>query len=206
MEEDDDTLFDQSLAGTMDLEGRLLVAMPGIGDDRFHRSVIFVCAYSDEGAMGIIVNRPNEKLSFKEVASHLNIWEESKDQMGSTPVDIPVMAGGPVEANRGFVLHSPDYDNGEYTLKTGCGVRMTATLDVLQSIVKGEGPQKSLIALGYAGWAAGQLEEEILANGWLTMDTDPDILFALPFKARYDAALGLLGIDGTHLSSFKGNA
>jgi putative transcriptional regulator len=191
--------------GGLDLTGQFLVSMPGIGDERFERTVIFICAYSAEGAMGIIVNRRNPELSFHDVVTHLQI-DDKPNEMASAAVDVPILSGGPVEANRGFVLHSADYDNGDFTLRTRNGIRMTATVDVLKSIADGTGPTKSLIALGYAGWNAGQLDQEILDNGWLNVDAEPDILFSLPFDARYDAALALLGIDGAQLSGTAGTA
>ena len=164
--------YDMTLnADGTDLTGQLLIAMPGMGDPRFANSVVFLCAYSDDGAMGLIINKPNPELSFAMLAEQLEI------SMGAGMPVPAVHYGGPVEHGRGFVLHSADYVVNDSTLQINDDFGMTATLDILQDIARGEGPNACLLALGYSGWAPGQLEEEIRQNGWLTVDADPDLVF-----------------------------
>lgn len=184
----------------MNLAGKLLIAMPGMGDPRFAQSVIFVCAYSAEGAMGLIVNKPAEQLKIGQLLS----------QLGITPVegarDIRVHIGGPVEHGRGFVLHTPDYTAKGSTLRVDNRFGMTATLDVLQALADGVGPEQSLLALGYAGWGPGQLEAEILANGWLTCEASPDLVFSAANTQKWQAALQSLGVNPISLSATAGHA
>lgn len=185
----------------MNFSGKLLIAMPGMGDPRFEHSVIFMCAHSDDGAMGLIVNKLAPGLTFGKLLKQLNI------PAPHDPVrDIPVHFGGPVEQVRGFVLHSSDYDGEGTTLHVDDHFGMTATLDVLQAIARGDGPQSSILALGYAGWGPGQLEEEILGNGWLTCDAAPDLVFSGPDDMKWTRALGTLGVDPILLSSTAGRA
>jgi len=182
------------------LEGKLLIAMPSMGDMRFERSVIFLCAHSDEGAMGLIVNKPAPDLRFTDLLEQLDITPND------TAREIRVHFGGPVEHGRGFVLHSPDYATEETTLDVAGGFGMTATLDILEDISNGDGPDSCLLALGYAGWGPGQLEDEIQANGWLTCDASYDLVFSQGDHDKWRAALGSLGIAPSHLSSFGGSA
>ena len=184
----------------MDLSGKLLIAMPGMGDPRFQRSVIYICAYSAEGAMGLIINKPATRLSFADLLQHLSI---EKKEIGR---EIRVYFGGPVEHGRGFVLHSTDYTASEATLHVDDRFAMTATLDILEAIAGGDGPERSLLALGYAGWGPGQLEDEILANGWLICDAQPDLVFAEDNRGKWEAALGTLGVDPLTLSATAGRA
>ncbi|MBN2907514.1 MAG: YqgE/AlgH family protein [Rhodobacteraceae bacterium] len=185
----------------MHLGGKLLIAMPGMGDPRFDKSVVFLCAHSDEGAMGLIVNKPMSQLSFAELLEQLDIPRDPQAP------DIRVHFGGPVEHGRGFVLHSGDYDGGsDATLRVDSRFGMTATLDVLQAIASGKGPKSVLLALGYAGWGPGQLEGEIGQNGWLTCDADPDLIFTGADARKWERALGTLGIDPLMLSSAAGRA
>lgn len=183
----------------MELTGKLLIAMPGMGDPRFEHSVIFVCAHSDDGAMGLIINKPAREVAFSEILGQLDI--EATDRIRALPVHF----GGPVEMARGFVLHSLDYTSSLQTLEVA-GFGMTATLDILEDIAKGEGPAQSVMALGYAGWGPGQLEAEISQNGWLTCDASADVVFALPDADKWTAALSSLGIDPLTLSSTAGRA
>jgi putative transcriptional regulator len=185
---------------TLDLTGSLLVAMPGMGDPRFDRSVVFMCAHSDQGAMGLIVNKPAQDIRLGELLEQLDI--------ASLPAvrDTPVYFGGPVETGRGFVLHSTDYMSGLQTLKVGPGFGMTATMDVLEDLATGEGPERSLVMLGYAGWGPGQLENEIAHNGWLTVDAHVDLVFGNPEKDKWMGALKSLGIDPLGLSGVAGRA
>lgn len=182
------------------LDGHLLIAMPGMGDTRFERSVIFLCAHSNEGAMGLIVNKPAPDLSFADLLTQLKI-EPRVDVRG-----IRVHVGGPVEHGRGFVLHSSDYKVEESSLAVGKGFSMTATVDILQDIARGAGPHRALLALGYAGWGPGQLESEIQANGWLTAPADSDLVFGRADPEKWGAALRSISIDPRLLSAGGGRA
>ncbi|HEX3952028.1 MAG TPA: YqgE/AlgH family protein [Stellaceae bacterium] len=187
--------------GAMDtLTGQLLVAMPQMQDPRFARSVVYVCTHSGEsGAMGLVVNKLLESLTMEELLSHLNL------EAGPRNNARPVHFGGPVEPGRGFVLHTPDYhDNG--TLVVGDNFAITATLDILRAMGRGEGPSRSLFALGYAGWAPGQLDAEMQANGWLSVPADSDLVFDDDFAAKWQRALAKIGIDLTMLSTDAGHA
>lgn len=184
----------------MDLTGKLLISMPGMGDPRFERSVVYLCAHSPEGAMGLIVNKPAHDLSFSHLLSQLGVRQSAG---GS---DIRVHFGGPVEHGRGFVLHSDDYPGGEATLHVDARFAMTATMDILQAIAAGDGPERSLLALGYAGWGPGQLESEILRNGWLTADASPDLVFSPDDPGKWEGALKSLGVDPVSLSGAAGRA
>lgn len=180
--------------------GKLLIAMPGMGDTRFDHSVVFLCAHSSEGAMGLIINKPSFDVKFASLLEQLEIPH------GDLKDDIHVHFGGPVEHGRGFVLHSTDYDGGETTLRVDQNFGMTATLNILEDLCSGNGPQSALLALGYAGWGPGQLESEILANGWLTSDAHPEIVFGLDDTEKWEAALEKLGVSPLMLSSVSGNA
>ncbi|MCK0140963.1 YqgE/AlgH family protein [Aliiroseovarius sp. F20344] len=184
----------------MNLSGKLLIAMPGMGDPRFEKSVVFMCAHSPEGAMGLIVNKPSEDLSLGDVLSQLEIDASSITKAGK------IFFGGPVEGGRGFVLHSGEYDNDDSTLKVDDAFSMTATRDILEAIAHGEGPEEALAALGYAGWSPGQIEDEIQQNAWLTCDAEKAIVFAADDKSKWTAALAKLGIDPLLLSAEGGSA
>jgi putative transcriptional regulator len=182
------------------LDGQLLIAMPGMGDLRFERSVIFLCAHSGEGAMGLIVNKPAPELSLADLLAQLKI---------PATIDLkraPVHFGGPVEHGRGFVLHTSDYTVAESSLRVGPHFAMTATLDILQDMAKGGGPERAILALGYAGWGPGQLEGEIQASGWLTAPADPELVFGPNDSEKWEAALRSLSIDPRHLSAEGGRA
>src|SRR5215213_3343450 len=182
------------------LTGQLLIAMPQMMDPRFARSVVYVCAHSeDEGAMGLVVNKLLESLTMGELFSHLKL--DPGVLAGSRPVHF----GGPVEPGRGFVLHTTDYRE-DATLVVADGIGLTATLDVLRAIGRGEGPRQSLLALGYAGWAPGQLDAEMQANGWLSVPADTDLVFDGDFDGKWRRALAKLGIDLTLLSTEAGHA
>lgn len=184
----------------LDLTGKLLVAMPGMGDPRFDRSVVFLCAHSPDGAMGLIVNKPAGEVVLGDVLEQLDI-----DAVG-VAAQMPVHFGGPVETTRGFVLHTQDYESRLQTLKVGSAFGMTATLDILEDIAQGQGPQKSLVTLGYAGWGPGQLEQELGQNGWLTANAEPALIFDTPEEGKWTAALSSLGIDPLILSATSGRA
>lgn len=188
------------------LDGQLLLAMPGMTDDRFTRTVIYLCAHSEEGAMGLVVNKPASDLSLPDLLVQLDIIPESDlIRLPSSVGRMPVLMGGPVETSRGFVLHSPDFFIDQSTLPIDDSICLTATVDILRAIARGEGPRRAVLALGYAGWSAGQLESEIQANGWLHCPADPDLLFHAATETRYERALAKLGVDPAMLSSEAGH-
>jgi len=170
------------------LEGKLLIALPGMADDRFAQTVIYMCAHSPKGAMGIVINKPIPGLTFSEVMKQLKI-----DTTPST-TELPILYGGPVETGRGFVLHSGDYEGSDSTLPVSENISLTATLDILRAIADGRGPKHVLFALGYAGWAPGQVEGEFQSNGWLHCEADPGLVFGVSPDAKWRAALQRMGI------------
>lgn len=182
------------------LTAKILIAMPGMGDPRFVKSVIYLCAHSPEGAMGLIVNKPAPDVRFADLLDQLGIARTDRTR------DIRVRFGGPVEHARGFVLHSADYESVGGTMKVDDRTSMTATLDVLEKIAAGTGPERSLFALGYAGWGPGQLEGEIARNGWLVADATPDLVFGADDAGKWARALASLGIDPLSLSATAGRA
>jgi putative transcriptional regulator len=189
------------------LKGQFLVAMPEMGDDRFRDTVIYMVGHGDEGAMGLVVNQSLEEMRFGDILEELELGKKSEIiQLPSRIRDRQVLRGGPVQRGRGFVLHSDDYfrDGNSYTVSDD--ICLTATLDVLKAVAFGEAPADSLFALGYCGWGAGQLENELLGNGWLTVPFDRDLLFETPIEQRYDHALGALGITRATLSATAGRA
>lgn len=188
-----------SLVGNEDgyLEGQLLIAMPGLSDPRFSRSVVFMCAHNAEGAMGLIVNKMFESVTFADILKPLNIENAA--------ADAPVHFGGPVETSRGFVLHSPDYTN-DGTILVGKEVALTATVDILRAIAAGTGPAKHIMALGYAGWGPQQLDMEIRANGWLHTQADVDLVFGGDNDLKWDQAMSRIGVDPGMLSDAAGHA
>lgn len=189
------------------LDGQLLIAMPSMGDPRFSRSVIYVCAHSSEGAMGIIINQRAPNISFAELLEQLKIVPtEHRISLPSTMNALDVHLGGPVETGRGFVLHSADYFKADSTLPINDSVCLTATIDILRDIAKGSGPTQALLALGYAGWAPGQLEDEIQSNGWLNCPANPELVFDPAVDRKYNRALDSLGVDPSHLVSDSGHA
>jgi len=185
---------------SMDLSGKFLIAMPGMGDRRFERSVILLCRHSGQGAMGLIVNKPRPDLAFPALLEQVGL------DCAPDSREIRVHFGGPVELGRGFVLHSDDYHTQPATLDVAEGFALTGTMDILEALAKGEGPRDVLVALGYAGWGPGQLEAEILHNAWLTCDAPPELVFSGDANAKWGAALGLLGIDPVMLSAAAGRA
>ena len=179
--------------------GQLLIAMPGMRDERFAKSVIYMCAHTEEGAMGLVLNQRLDSLTFAELISQLELDEKHLSK------DVPVHFGGPVESGRGFVLHTSDYQQ-DATLEVVNGVALTATVDILKAIAQGKGPQKSLLALGYAGWGPGQLDMEIRANGWLQVPSDSEIIFDIEPDTKWERAIERLGIDPLMLSDDVGHA
>lgn len=187
------------------LDDQFLIAMPGMKDDRFARSVIYICAHSEEGAMGLIINQ-TQPLRFPDLLVQLGIMNEQEAIRLPPPTrDFVVRNGGPVDRSRGFVLHSDDY-MVESSLPVSEEICLTATIDILRAISSGRGPRKAIMALGYSGWGAGQLEHEIAENGWLTCPASMDLLFDSDIDRKYDRILASIGIDLVRLSHFAGHA
>ena len=194
-------------AGRGYLDGQMLIAMPTMRDERFTRSLIYVCAHSSEGAMGIVVNQPAPNIRFSELLVQLEVIPAAElIQLPPRAGVIKVLKGGPVETGRGFVLHSSDFFIENSTLPIDDGICLTATLDILKAIARGKGPQSAVLALGYAGWAPGQLENEIQENGWLHCPADPELIFGPDIDGKYGRALRKIGIDPGKLSSEAGHA
>ena len=181
------------------LVGQLLVAMPGMRDPRFAKTLVYMCAHSLEGAMGLVVNRALESLTFDDLLEQLGITPPPAERA------INIHFGGPVETGRGFVLHSPDYKQ-EGTLQVADEVSLTATVDILRAIATGQGPRRHLLALGYAGWGPGQLDGEIRANGWLHVAADEALLFDRNLNSKWERAMTKIGIDPRMLSDAAGHA
>jgi putative transcriptional regulator len=193
-------------SGRSYLDGQCLIAMPGMRDERFQRTVVYLCAHSDEGAMGLVLNRSAPDLQLSDLLVQLGIVaHENAIRLHPSGQPVQVLRGGPVETGRGFVLHSSDYYADASTLPIDDGVCLTHTIDILKAIATGDGPRQAVLALGYAGWGAGQLETEIQANGWLHCDADPGLLFDLALDTKYLRALGKLGIDPGRLSPLAGH-
>jgi len=184
------------------LAGRILMAMPGLGDTRFHKAVIFLCAHDEKGAMGLVINHVMPGVALKELLTQLNIKPSSPDNQ---ILSLPVMSGGPVEPARGFVLHTPDFQQME-TITINESFCVTGTLEALKEIATGKGPYKMLFVLGYAGWSAGQLDKEIQQNAWLIADADPDLIFKPTHEEKWNAAIRTLGFDPHLLSGDAGHA
>ncbi|HYB49706.1 MAG TPA: YqgE/AlgH family protein [Burkholderiaceae bacterium] len=183
----------------MDLTNHFLIAMPSMQDPNFDRTVVYVCEHSDKGAMGVVINRPTE-LTLARLFDKIDLRLEIAPWR-----DEPVLYGGPVQTERGFVLHAPAGNYGS-TLNVADDIGLTTSKDVLEDLAGGKGPKQLLVTLGYAGWAAGQLEHELAHNGWLSVAADVHVIFDTPANARFDAALKLLGVDPRHLSSQPGHA
>ena len=181
------------------LNGQCLIAMPGMRDDRFDRSVVYICAHSAEGAMGLMINRPIHDLTFSALLAQLNI------ESPANPFSPPILAGGPVDVIRGFVLHSPEYTSNATLAMTGLA-SLTVTTDIIRDISNGTGPKNFLITLGYVGWGSGQLEREIKENAWLPVDSSTDLLFTLCPEKKWEYALKTNGIDPAFLSAEQGKA
>lgn len=181
------------------LEGKLLIAMPGIGDPRFERSVIFLCSHTAEGAMGLIVNKPLPEMTLATLLDQLDIEPQA------SVTNLPVFRGGPVETSRGFVLHSDDFAQ-ETTVSVSDGIALTATIDMLKALAKGTGPDEAIIALGYAGWAPGQLDKELTRNGWLAADASRALIFGTTHEDMWPAAIATMGFEVGQLSAETGHA
>lgn len=197
--------FKVEMQNTKFLNGQLLIAMPGMKDKRFARAVIFICAHSQEGAMGLILNQRGD-ISFPDILIQLGIIGENEAiHLPHKTSTLPVRHGGPVDSSRGFVLHSDDY-NCKATLPITDHIGLTATVDILKAISTGKGPQQALITLGYAGWGAGQLEAEIADNGWLIEPTPGNLIFTDNLETQYDLALKGLGINPAFLMQDAGHS
>jgi putative transcriptional regulator len=189
------------------LDGQMLIAMPSMRDERFSRSVIYVCAHSSEGAMGIVINHPAANINFSDLLVQLDVIPAADlIQLPPRAETVKVLKGGPVETGRGFVLHSADFFIENSTLPIDDGICLTATLDILKAIARGDGPASAVLALGYAGWAPGQLETEIQANGWLHCAADSELIFGQDNGSKYARAMKKIGIDLGMLSSEAGHA
>ena len=191
--------MDQTDTENVYLSGQLLIAMPGMTDPRFEKSVIYVCAHNSDGAMGLVVNREIDSLTFPELLQQLEIDPAAGND------SVRVLFGGPVEQARGFVLHSPDYLQ-DASLVVDENIALTATIDILRAIAEGKGPANCLLALGYAGWGAGQLDSEIKSNGWLSVDADVDLVFGCDLDEKWERAMAKIGIDPRMLSDDAGHA
>src|SRR5580692_9431975 len=189
------------------LDGQMLIAMPSMGDERFARTVIYMCAHSADGAMGIVVNQPAAHISFSDLLVQLDVIPAKElIELPGRAGGVKVLKGGPVDTQRGFVLHSADFFIENSTLPIDEGICLTATLDILKAIARGAGPVSAILALGYAGWAPGQLESEIQGNGWLHCPPDSELIFGPDIGGKYDKALKKIGIDLGMLSSEAGHA
>ena len=189
------------------LDGQMLVAMPGMQDERFVRSVIYICAHSSDGAMGLIINKQAPNLKLPDLLSQLKLLEGDQDIRLPARADrVQVLNGGPVEKSRGFVLHSTDFFIDNSSLPIDDGIAMTITIDILKAIARGEGPDQAVVAMGYAGWAPGQLEREMQDNGWLHVPPDAALIFGEDHEMKYERAMRSIGIDPRMLSSDAGHA
>jgi putative transcriptional regulator len=187
------------MGATVNLTHHFLIAMPGMVDPNFAHTLTFVCEHSPEGALGVVVNRPID-MTLAALFEQIDVPPPS-----ALLIDSPVMFGGPVQVDRGFVLHRP-LGNWQSTLAVSDDIGLTTSKDILEAVARGEGPQSLLVTLGYAGWSAGQLERELAANAWLTVVADPDVVFGTPVERRLPAAMRLLGIDPLQLSEDAGHA
>lgn len=189
------------------LNGQLLIAMPTMQDPRFARSVVYMCTHTKDGAMGLIINQRANNISFPELLVQARIVREGSEH--SVPPAVQAMhvhVGGPVETGRGFVLHTAEFQGKDSTVSIDETMSLTATIDILRAIAKGRGPVRSLLALGCAGWSAGQLEREMQANGWLHCSSDPDLVFDPALERKYERALARIGVNPSHLVSQAGHA
>lgn len=187
------------------LEGQVLIAMPHMPDPKMEQATIFLCAHSERGAMGLVLNKLVGNMSFSELLRQLRIMPQTRRIEG-----VPVQFGGPVETGRGFVLHSPEYSAGAATVKVGQGVGLnvglTATVEVVKAIADGKGPRESMLALGYAGWGSGELEAQIQRNAWLTCPADDYLLFGRHYQNKWEHSIRKLGINPSQLSRDTGRA
>ena len=202
-----ESLSPPSSASEFSLSGQLLVAMPSIGDSRFDRTVIYICSHTDKGAMGFVINRPADEIAFIDVLRQLKIIEvDGQINLPEKAREIQVVHGGPVETSRGFVLHTLEPEPILGVVKIDGTIRLSANMDILHAIAKGDGPERVVFALGYSGWDAGQLEAEIQQNGWILCPSSDDLLFDDDFETKYERALAMIGVDLGMLSTDTGRA
>lgn len=190
------------------LDGHILIAMPGMLDENFAETAVLLCAHSEEGAMGLVINRISESFDFERLILQLDLWDKEPEPaaIASANRSRPIHIGGPVDPSRGFVLHSPDYFTKGASVRVTDTICLTATVDILKAMARGSGPKHAMLALGYAAWDAGQLESEIQANGWLHTKANAHLVFDTPIERRYDQAFDDLGIDPTFLVTSAGHA
>ncbi|MEM8749351.1 MAG: YqgE/AlgH family protein [Pseudomonadota bacterium] len=186
----------------MNLKGHFLIAMPGVEDQHFARTVVFICNHDENGAMGFIVNQPVKAPAFTDILNELKIKTPPKNIAHE---NMTVFCGGPVEQGRGFVIHSLDYSS-QASIRVDDLAGVSATIDALRRLASDNPPQNALMMLGYSGWSAGQLEDEVLRNGWLTLEANAELLFYTPHEKLYDASLTALGVTEAALSSSPGHA
>lgn len=199
-EGDKDVFAQDAVANVSTLTGHFLIAMPGLGDPNFARGVTFVCQHGEEGTMGLVVNRASE-YHLGDVMAQMQMACE-REEVAATQV----LIGGPVQAERGFVLHAPDERKWDSTFRISDALAVTTSRDILAAMAEGNGPARALIALGYAGWGAGQLEQELRDNAWLTVEADDRILFDTELERRWQAAVALVGVDPNQLADYAGHA
>lgn len=189
------------------LKGQFLVATPDMGDERFAESVVYLVAHGEDGAMGLVVNQPMPDMHLSDVLAEVELGDDADSiRIPERLLAQDVFKGGPVDSSRGFVLHTSDYFRDGNSYAVDGDICLTATLDVLRAMAAGKGPSRSLLALGYCGWGAGQLEEELRQNGWLTATPSDELLFSVPASRKYDAALAAIGVTRATLSPSSGNA
>jgi len=189
------------------LKGQFLVATPDMGDERFAESVVYLVAHSEDGAMGLVINQPMPDMHLSDVLAEIELGDDTESiRIPQRLLAQDVLKGGPVDSSRGFVLHSSDYFRDGNSFAVDGDICLTATLDVLRAMAEGKGPKRSLLALGYCGWSAGQLEDELRQNGWLTATPSDELLFSVPANKKYDAALAAIGVTRATLSPTSGNA
>ena len=202
-----ESLSPPSSASEFSLSGQLLVAMPSIGESRFDRTVIYICSHTDKGAMGFVINRPADEIAFIDVLRQLKIIEvDGQINLPEKAREIQVVHGGPVETSRGFVLHTLEPEPILGVVKIDGTIRLSANMDILHAVAKGDGPERVVFALGYSGWDAGQLEAEIQQNGWILCPSSDDLLFDDDFETKYERALAMIGVDLGMLSTDTGRA
>ena len=194
----------KQLKSEIDLTNQFLIAMPGMADPQFSGAVVYLCEHSERGALGLIINKPSD-INVKDLFAKVELSLDS-DEAATSLGNSPVFLGGPVQTERGFVLHDSANNAYNSSLTIPGGLEMTTSRDVLEAVANGAGPKRMAIMLGYAGWSAGQLEDELGRNGWLTVDADPAVIFDTPIEQRFNKALALLGVDPSFLSAQAGHA
>nr|WP_297352556.1 YqgE/AlgH family protein [uncultured Caldimonas sp.] len=185
---------------SINLTNQFLIAMPGMADDTFAGAVVYLCEHTDKGALGLVINKPID-IKLRNLFEKVELTLDREDL-----AETPVFFGGPVQTERGFVLHEPVGGHYNSSLSIPGGLEMTTSKDVLEALSNGAGPKKVLVTLGYSGWSAGQLEDEIARNGWLTVSAEPEVIFDTPVERRYERALSLLGVHPSMLMQEAGHA